>query len=70
MVNSTQSGAKNDTSVVVSKIHPNPWVDKGFKWLTEANAWLVLILLVGIIVSLIFGSLPTWEKEGIRFLTR
>lgn len=70
MVNSIQNSAQNDTSLVVSKIHPNPWLDKGFKWLTEVNAWLVLILLVGIIVSLIFGSLPTWEKEGIRFLTR
>lgn len=51
------------------RILPKPWVDKAFKTLTLANAWLVLILLAGIIVSLILGSQPTWHKEGFGFLT-
>ena len=52
------------------KIHPKPWVDQAFKLLTQLNAALVLILLLGIIVSLIIGSMPTWQKEGIGFLTK
>ena len=50
------------------KTHPKAWVDKGFKTLTLLNAWLVLILLAGIIISLISGSQTTWETEGIGFL--
>lgn len=45
-----------------------PWVDAAFKTLTHANAWLVLLLLGGIIISLIFGSAQTWKTEGIGFL--
>ena len=73
MVNTVSSSTPNGTSSAQGapvKTQPNPLVDKGFKWLTEANAWLVLILLAGIIISLIFGSLPTWKKEGFGFLTR
>ena len=72
-LNTTQSvsnGMNSDAPASAGISHPNPWVDKGFKWLTEANAWLVLFLLAGIIISLIFGSMPTWKNQSIGFLTR
>ena len=72
-MNTTHSAGAMDlkgSSGGVSKAHPNPLVDRLFKYLTEFNAWLVLILLAGIIVSLIIGSMPTWKTQGIGFLTR
>ena len=61
---------QNTLEISAPKIHPKPWVDKAFKTLTLLNAWLVLILLAGIIVSLFFGSQTTWQKEGLGFLTK
>lgn len=58
------------TTQVAPKVAPKPWVDKAFKSLTYFNAWLVLVLLVGIIVSLMLGSKTTWQTEGIGFLTK
>ncbi|MGH6990109.1 MAG: phosphate ABC transporter permease subunit PstC, partial [Stellaceae bacterium] len=42
--------------------------DTGFKHLTRACALAVLIILTGIIVSLIWGSLPALHAYGWRFL--
>lgn len=61
---------QNTLEIPTPKIHPKPWIDKAFKTLTLLNAWLVLILLAGIIVSLFFGSQTTWQKEGFGFLTK
>jgi phosphate transport system permease protein len=61
---------QNTVERVTPKIHPKPWVDQAFKLLTQFNAVLVLILLIGIIVSLVIGSMPTWQKEGFSFLTK
>ena len=61
---------QNTVERVTPKIHPKPWVDQAFKLLTQFNAVLVLVLLIGIIVSLVIGSMPTWQKEGLSFLTK
>ena len=61
---------QNTVERVTPKIHPKPWVDQAFKLLTQFNAVLLLILLIGIIVSLVIGSMPTWQKEGFSFLTK
>ena len=42
--------------------------DAGFRHLTRLSAITVLIILGGIIVSLIHGSWPTWQKFGLGFL--
>ena len=45
-----------------------PWADAGFSLLAHAAAWLTLLLLVGIIVSLFFGALPAIRQFGLGFL--
>ena len=35
-----------------------PWADPLFSLLAHGAAWLTLLLLVGIIVSLLFGAAP------------
>jgi phosphate transport system permease protein len=39
-----------------------------FRWITRSFAFLVLAILLGIIGSLIYGSLPAIEKFGLGFL--
>jgi phosphate transport system permease protein len=43
--------------------------DALFRWATFASALAVLLLLGGVIVSLIIGSLPALDAFGFRFLT-
>ena len=43
--------------------------DKVFKGLTLICAWLVLIMLAAIMVSLLVGSMPLWREEAVFFLT-
>jgi phosphate transport system permease protein len=40
-----------------------------FRWVARCFAFLVLLLLAGIIVSLVYGSLPAIQKFGFGFLT-
>ena len=47
---------------------PKPWLDKAFKALTLANAWLVLLIIVAIIGSLIFSAADTFQTQGAAFL--
>jgi phosphate transport system permease protein len=47
---------------------PKPWLDKAFKALTLANAWLVLLIIVAIIGSLIFSAADTFKTQGAAFL--
>jgi phosphate transport system permease protein len=47
---------------------PKPWLDKAFKTLTLANAWLVLLIIVAIIGSLIFSAADTFQTQGAAFL--
>ncbi len=42
--------------------------DALFRWLTRSFAFLVLAILLGIIVSLVYGSLPAMQKFGFGFL--
>src|SRR6476660_4210508 len=42
--------------------------DALFRWFTRSFAFLVLAILLGIIVSLIYGSLPAMQKFGFGFL--
>ena len=43
--------------------------DAIFRWITRISAWLVLIILGGIIFTLVRGSIPTFEKFGLGFFT-
>lgn len=47
---------------------PSATGDKVFATLARLAAWVTLLLLGGIIVSLLFSSLPTIEKFGLSFL--
>jgi phosphate transport system permease protein len=46
-----------------------PWADRLFSILAHGAAWLTLLLLVGIILSLFVGAAPAIEKYGLGFLT-
>jgi phosphate transport system permease protein len=43
--------------------------DRTFKILTQGSAIAVLVLLAGVMLSLVLGSLPTWRAFGFDFLT-
>ena len=45
-----------------------PWADAVFAGLTQGAAWLTLILLVGILISLLIGAAPAIQKFGLSFL--
>ena len=45
-----------------------PWADKLFSLLTHGAAWVTLLLLAGIIVSLLFGAWPAIQQFGLGFL--
>jgi phosphate transport system permease protein len=47
-----------------------PWADTLFSWLAHGAAWITLLLLAGIIVSLFVGAAPAIEKYGLSFLWR
>jgi len=54
-----------DRSVVIRRLRLG---DAGFRHLTRAAALAVLVLLSGIIISLIHGSLPALRAFGVSFL--
>jgi phosphate transport system permease protein len=45
-----------------------PWADKLFATLAHGAAWITLLLLVGIILSLIAGAAPAIREFGLPFL--
>jgi phosphate transport system permease protein len=45
-----------------------PWADSVFSVLAHGAAWITLALLVGIIISLVFGAAPAIQKFGLGFL--
>jgi phosphate transport system permease protein len=49
-----------------------PWIplDRLFAWAAKCAALITLALLVGILLSLVFGAWPAIEKYGFSFLTR
>jgi phosphate transport system permease protein len=46
----------------------SPWADGVFSMLAHAAAWLTLLLMVGIIVSLVIGAGPAIREFGLGFL--
>ncbi|MFM8637903.1 MAG: phosphate ABC transporter permease PstC, partial [Betaproteobacteria bacterium] len=46
-----------------------PWMDTAFSAVATGAAWLTLALMVGIIVSLVFGAGPAIQEFGLGFLT-
>ncbi len=47
-----------------------PWADAVFSLLAHAAAVLTLAILIGIIVSLVFGAMPAIREYGLSFLWR
>jgi phosphate transport system permease protein len=45
-----------------------PWADTVFSLLAQGAAWITLLLLVGIIVSLFVGAMPAIREFGLGFL--
>ena len=45
-----------------------PWADTAFAVLAQGAAWLTLLLLAGIIVSLFIGAAPSIREFGLGFL--
>ncbi|MEI7464814.1 MAG: phosphate ABC transporter permease PstC [Burkholderiales bacterium] len=45
-----------------------PWADTAFSALAHGAAWVTLLLLVGIIVSLVVGAMPAIREFGLGFL--
>ena len=43
--------------------------DRTFKTLTQASAITVLVILAGVMLSLVIGSLPAWKAFGFGFFT-
>jgi phosphate transport system permease protein len=46
----------------------SPWADKLFAVLAHGAAWITLLLLLGIIISLIAGAAPAIRQYGLSFL--
>lgn len=47
----------------------SPWADQLFALVAKAAAWLTLLLLAGILLSLLAGAWPAISKYGLGFLT-
>ena len=45
-----------------------PWADSLFALLTTSAAWLTLLMLVGIMISLVIGAWPAIQEFGLAFL--
>ena len=45
-----------------------PWADRVFSLLAHGAAWVTLLLLLGIIVSLVVGAMPAIREFGLGFL--
>jgi phosphate transport system permease protein len=50
-------------------VRRGPWADQLFGWAAKGAAWLTLLLLVGILLSLFAGAWPAISKYGLGFLT-
>jgi phosphate transport system permease protein len=45
-----------------------PWADAAFSFVAHGAAWITLLLLVGIILSLVAGAWPAIKEFGLGFL--
>ena len=50
-------------------VRRSPWADQIFAWAAKGAAWLTLLLLIGILLSLVAGAWPAISKYGLGFLT-
>ena len=50
-------------------VRRNPFADRIFGWLAQGAAWLTLLLLIGILLSLVLGAWPAISQYGLGFLT-
>jgi len=48
----------------------SPWADRLFAVLAHGAAWLVLLLLIGIVGSLLVSAMPAIREYGLSFLWR
>ena len=63
--NSLAASTAADRSKALQKLQ---FSDTSFRWLTRISAFFVLLILSGIILSLVIGSLPAMKAFGIGFL--
>ena len=67
-----QEQQKDVTTTGNSKPPPRkrvlPWADAAFSLLAHGAAWLTLLLLAGIILSLVVGAMPAIREFGLGFL--
>ena len=73
----TLPASSYDQKLKVDKVSPQsdppgrrrvlPWADAAFSWLAHGAAWITLLLLVGIIVSLFVGAMPAIREFGLGF---
>ena len=73
----TLPASSYDEKLKVDKVSPQsdppgrrrvlPWADAAFSWLAHGAAWITLLLLVGIIVSLFVGAMPAIREFGLGF---
>ena len=74
----TLTASPNDDEIQMERVSPMgepptrrrvlPWADAAFSLLAHGAAWLTLLLLAGIIVSLLFGAMPAIREFGLGFL--
>jgi phosphate transport system permease protein len=58
------------TSKAIAPKASSVGLDKAFAWAAQGAAITTLALLLGILLSLVFGAWPAIEKYGLSFLTR
>jgi phosphate transport system permease protein len=66
----SEAGHRNMTNPPPQNtVRRTPWADQLFGWAAKGAAWLTLLLLVGILLSLVAGAWPAISKYGLGFLT-
>jgi phosphate transport system permease protein len=58
-----------EKQVATRRVKPSYLFDTIFAAASKASAWLVLLLLLGIIGSMIYGGWPAFREFGLEFLT-
>ena len=58
-----------DRRVVARRGKPSDLFDRVFAGLSKGAAWLVLVLLLGILAAMIYGGWPAFSEFGLGFIT-
>ena len=56
------------SGIIKNRTLPTDWADRLFRGMTRSFAYLVLIIVVAILISLIIGAWPALSKFGFGFL--